>query len=250
VHHQRRCWCGAAAVLAVVIALPAGRARAEAQRDWNRLPWIGSPRDSLYGEWTSNIDPAGRIRISTINDWIVIEAPGHGTAVGFGRTRDFLALVQPPRGPGFLSSSPTHPILRLRRVDTTTFEARWGDDLAGRLGAPERWSRLPPTPPMINGSYTRGPGEVYVDELPEAIRKVQPEYPTDLPNDFDETVIVKALVGRDGRVLDTQVVKSVPVLDDAAVASVKQWVFKPALSNNKPVAVWVAVPVRFSNKDR
>jgi protein TonB len=38
----------------------------------------------------------------------------------------------------------------------------------------------------------------------------------------------------------------VPVLDDAATKAVKQWVFKPALSNNKPVAVWVAVPVRFS----
>jgi TonB family protein len=36
------------------------------------------------------------------------------------------------------------------------------------------------------------------------------------------------------------------MLNDAAVNAVKQWVFKPALSNNKPVAVWVAVPVRFS----
>ena len=36
------------------------------------------------------------------------------------------------------------------------------------------------------------------------------------------------------------------MLDAAAIAAVKQWVFKPALSNNKPVAVWVAVPVKFS----
>jgi len=27
---------------------------------------------------------------------------------------------------------------------------------------------------------------------------------------------------------------------------VRQWVFKPALSNNKPVAVWVAVPLKFT----
>jgi protein TonB len=38
----------------------------------------------------------------------------------------------------------------------------------------------------------------------------------------------------------------VPVLDDAAIKAVRQWVFKPALSNNKPVAVWVAVPVKFA----
>ena len=35
-------------------------------------------------------------------------------------------------------------------------------------------------------------------------------------------------------------------LTQAAVAAVRQWVFKPALSNNKPVAVWVAVPVKFT----
>jgi protein TonB len=57
---------------------------------------------------------------------------------------------------------------------------------------------------------------------------------------------VQALVGKDGKVKDTKVVKSIPMLDAAAVAAVKQWVFKPALSNNKPVAVWVAVPVRFT----
>lgn len=88
---------------------------------------------------------------------------------------------------------------------------------------------------------------VYVEELPEAITKVPPSYP-DIAREagVDGQVVVQALVGKDGRVKDTRVVKSVPMLDAAAVAAVKQWVFKPALSNNKPVAVWVAVPVRFS----
>ena len=62
----------------------------------------------------------------------------------------------------------------------------------------------------------------------------------------DGTVMVQALVGKDGRVKDTRVVKSIPMLDASALTAVKQWVFKPALSNNKPVAVWVAVPVRFT----
>lgn len=88
---------------------------------------------------------------------------------------------------------------------------------------------------------------VYVEELPEAITKVPPAYP-DIAREanVDGTVMVQALVGKDGKVKDTKVVKSIPMLDAAAVAAVKQWVFKPALSNNKPVAVWVAVPVRFS----
>ncbi len=88
---------------------------------------------------------------------------------------------------------------------------------------------------------------VYVEELPEAIHKEAPQYP-DLAREasVDGTVMVQALVGKDGKVKDTRVVKSIPMLDAAAIAAVRQWVFKPALSNNKPVAVWVAVPVKFT----
>ncbi len=88
---------------------------------------------------------------------------------------------------------------------------------------------------------------VYVEELPEAITKVTPQYP-DIAREasVDGTVMIQALVGRDGQVKDTRIVKSIPMLDAAAVAAVRQWVFKPALSNNKPVAVWVAVPMKFT----
>ena len=89
---------------------------------------------------------------------------------------------------------------------------------------------------------------VYVEELPEAVTKVQPVYP-EIARDagVDGTVFVQALVGKDGKVKDTRVTKSdSEMLNAAAVSAVQHWVFKPALSNNKPVAVWVAVPVRFS----
>jgi periplasmic protein TonB len=88
---------------------------------------------------------------------------------------------------------------------------------------------------------------VYFEEMPEAITKGQPQYP-DIAREagVDGTVVVQALVGKDGKVKDTRVTKSIPMLDAAAVSSVRGWVFKPALSNNKPVAVWVAIPVRFS----
>ncbi len=88
---------------------------------------------------------------------------------------------------------------------------------------------------------------VYVEELPEAITKVAPLYP-DIAREagVDGVVLVQALVGKDGHVKDVRVVKHIPMLDESAITAVRQWVFKPALSNNKPVAVWVAVPVRFS----
>ena len=87
---------------------------------------------------------------------------------------------------------------------------------------------------------------VYVEELPEAVTKVNPNYP-DIAREaqVEGKVVVQALVGKDGKVKDTRIQVSVPMLDKAAEDAVKQWVFKPALANNKPVAVWVAVPVSF-----
>ena len=88
---------------------------------------------------------------------------------------------------------------------------------------------------------------VYVDELPQAITRMPPTYPElAFKAGVEGTVLIQALVGEDGRVLDTKVVKSVPVFDDAAVQAVHQWTFKPAMANDKAVAVWVAIPVRFS----
>src|SRR5262249_22699101 len=90
---------------------------------------------------------------------------------------------------------------------------------------------------------------VYVKELPEAITKVPPEYP-DIARGagVQGTVTVQALVGKDGRVKDTKVVKTDgAMLNMAAVRAVQQWIFKPALDeHDAPVAVWVAVPVQFT----
>ena len=88
---------------------------------------------------------------------------------------------------------------------------------------------------------------VYVEEYPDLIKQVKPEYPAIAQQaNVDGQVELQVLVGKDGQVKDVKVVKSIPMLDAAAIAAAKQYVFKPALSNNRPVAVWVRVPMRFS----
>jgi len=90
-------------------------------------------------------------------------------------------------------------------------------------------------------------GEGVQFELPEAVKKVPPSYPQAAREaGVDGVVLLSVLVGEDGLVKDTRVRKSIPGLDEAAGTAVRQWVFKPALSNGKPVAVWIAVPVRFT----
>jgi protein TonB len=51
---------------------------------------------------------------------------------------------------------------------------------------------------------------------------------------------------RNGRVDDVRVLRSIPLLDAAAVAAARQWVFTPTLVHGVPVSVAMTVSVRFS----
>jgi TonB family protein len=119
------------------------------------------------------------------------------------------------------------------------------DKSQGR-GAPLAEPARGDTPGAADGLPKSGE-YVYVEELPEALEKVAPAYPEwARQKGIEGTVIVMALIGRDGRVKDTQIKRSIPELDDYAIAAVKQWRFAPARTKGKPLAVWVAIPVKFS----
>jgi periplasmic protein TonB len=88
---------------------------------------------------------------------------------------------------------------------------------------------------------------VYVDELPVLVTDTPPQYPEVARQaQLEGEVLLRVLVGKDGRVVDVHVEKSIPMLDQAAVDAAKTWVFKPALCNNHPVAVWITRRIRFS----
>ena len=96
--------------------------------------------------------------------------------------------------------------------------------------------------------YTPGFGEfVEVDEEPAIIKQVKPQYPPiAYSNKIEGQVVVAILVDTDGKVLDTKVVKSSnEIFNEEAVAAVKQWTFKPAILNKKPVKFWYNAPIVF-----
>jgi periplasmic protein TonB len=87
---------------------------------------------------------------------------------------------------------------------------------------------------------------VYYEDEPTPVTRVEPAYPEFAREaQIQGKVTLHVLVGKDGRVKNVKVVKGVTGLNEAAVEAIKKWVFKPALSNNKPVAVWVEVPMDF-----
>lgn len=92
------------------------------------------------------------------------------------------------------------------------------------------------------------------DELPVALSEVKPEYPPLARQaGIEGTVWIKALVDKNGNVRDVVIYKpsgSSAGFEEAAKEVAYKIKYKPAISNNQPVAVWVAYPVHFtlSNK--
>jgi TonB family protein len=63
--------------------------------------------------------------------------------------------------------------------------------------------------------------------------------------DVHGIVIVELTIDIDGTVKDARVMRSIPILDAAALAAVRQWRYEPTLIGGKPVPVIVTVPVTF-----
>lgn len=87
---------------------------------------------------------------------------------------------------------------------------------------------------------------VPVDEEPVRLRIDPPVYPEVARQaDVEGTIIVRALVGKDGKVKDVIVVDGHAMLNEAAMACARTAVFKPALVQGEPVEVWVMMPITF-----
>jgi protein TonB len=84
-------------------------------------------------------------------------------------------------------------------------------------------------------------------KAPTKIRDVRPEYP-DIAQQarVRGVVIIEALIGGDGTVQDARVLRSIPLLDQAALDAVLQWQFTPTLLNGQPVPVIMTVTVNFT----
>ncbi|MCX6545976.1 MAG: energy transducer TonB [Acidobacteria bacterium] len=84
-------------------------------------------------------------------------------------------------------------------------------------------------------------------EPPRKIKHVNPTYPPLAQKArVTGTVVMEAVIAVDGRVRCLRVLRSVPLLDQAAIDSVAQWEFTPALVAGTPAAVRLTTTVNFS----
>jgi TonB family protein len=85
--------------------------------------------------------------------------------------------------------------------------------------------------------------------LPVRTVYVEPVYPEDARQaGIDGMVILEALIGEDGKVMDARIMRSIPALDAAALAAVRQWAFAPTVINGVAQKVIMSVTVSFPPK--
>ncbi len=99
-------------------------------------------------------------------------------------------------------------------------------------------------PGGVSGAAIRVGGNV---TAPQKIKDVPPVYPAIAQSArVQGVVILEVTIGADGRVADARVIRSIPLLDAAALDAVRQWEFTPTLLNGVPTAIIMSATVNFA----
>ena len=109
----------------------------------------------------------------------------------------------------------------------------------------EAWDAPPPPP--------EGPRVKFIpyDDPPQPLSKIRPVYPEIAQEaGIEGTVVVQVFVDKKGRVKDTVILKGIPNtgLDEAAISAIRKTRFRPAKQRERPVGVWISIPVNFRLK--
>jgi protein TonB len=113
--------------------------------------------------------------------------------------------------------------------------------LGGIIGGPP-----PPPRPAVTGPVRVG-GNVMAAK---AIDRPNPEYPAIAKAAHVQgTIVLHAIISKDGAVQDLQYISGPPLLMKAAMDAVRQWRYKPTELNGEPVEVDTTIQVIFTLGD-
>ena len=99
----------------------------------------------------------------------------------------------------------------------------------------------PPKPIRITGQIKE----------PTKLKHVAPVYPEiAIRTNLSGSVVLECLISPQGRVVEVKVLRGIPLLNDAAIAAVRQWTYTPTLLDGVPVPVIMPVTVQFTLQDR
>lgn len=105
---------------------------------------------------------------------------------------------------------------------------------------PKVEAKKPADPPPAAINVSKGAQEAKI------IRRVIPAYPSLARiSRVQGTVRLQGIINTDGRIERLQVISGHPLLVQAAVEAVKQWLYRPTLLNGQPVEVIAPIDVNF-----
>lgn len=81
-------------------------------------------------------------------------------------------------------------------------------------------------------------------ERPELVHRVKPVWP-DNTRYSGGAIVIESIIDRRGRICAARLLKGRGPWADASLAAVKQWKFKPAKRNGRPMAVFYYLTVHF-----
>lgn len=117
-----------------------------------------------------------------------------------------------------------------------------GGVLGGIIGGAPG-SNMPP-PPKEAPKRVRVGGNVQAAKM---VRQVQPVYPQIAKTaHIQGTVVLHAVIAKDGTVQELQYISGPPLLMRAAMDAVRQWRYQPTLLNGEPVEVETTISVIFT----
>jgi protein TonB len=185
-------------------------------------------------------------------------------------------LVPPPSAPALPAPGRKRPAGQATRIQPVALRS---DVAAGRLIAPVQipdqispeqlnwpgfWTDLLGTDDLADGQGgsldavagliigvpgdegTKPVPSASVSRPPRLIKRVEPQYPEIARQARVEGAVkVEAVTDVWGRVIQVRVIESVPLLDQAAVDAVRQWVYEPLVLNGRPRGVTFVVTLRF-----
>jgi periplasmic protein TonB len=113
-------------------------------------------------------------------------------------------------------------------------------DPTGAVGIGPRFSISPAHPTLAK------PPIVSVMMQGNLIHRVDPVYPAIArTTGVQGTVLVRALISRDGRIEQAQVASGSPLLSPAALEAIRQWKYRPYVLNGSPIEVETEITVSF-----
>ena len=120
----------------------------------------------------------------------------------------------------------------------------WSGLGGATMGLPAPPALAPPPPPPAPAGPRRVGGDI---RAPRKLHHVAPSYPTIAAQArVSGTVILDATISEAGEVINVRVLRSVPLLDAAAIEAVRQWRYDPPRLNGTAVSVLLTVTVQFA----